>query len=163
MKVVHPLKPIYDADSVVLLLGTMPSVKSREAAFYYAHPQNRFWKVMAQIYDEKIGKTNEEREAFLHRHHIALFDVLKSCDITASNDQSIKNPVPNDLTDILASSNIKAIYTTGKKSYMLYQKLIQPQTGIDACLLPSTSPANSPKGIEEILYNAYKQIRDYTG
>lgn len=162
MKIVHPLEPIYDENSKVLILGTMPSVKSRESNFYYAHPQNRFWKTLSRVYEEDIGKSNEERKEFLLKHNIALFDVLKSCNIESSSDSSIRNPVPNDLSEILKKSKIEAIFTTGKMAYKLYMKLIYPNTRMEAICLPSTSPANSPKGIEEKLYNEYSQLKDIT-
>lgn len=162
MQVNHPLNPIYDEESRVLILGTMPSLKSREKNFYYAHPRNRFWKVLSEVYNEKIGASNEEREAFLHHHHIALYDVLKSCDINSSSDASIKNPIPNDLTPILKNSKIKVIFTTGKKAYELYNKYLFSKTKILAISLPSTSPANNQSGIEEILKREYNQIKKYT-
>lgn len=162
MKIIHPLEPIYDKNSKVLILGTMPSIKSREKEFYYAHPQNRFWKTLSKVYDEEIGTTNQERKAFLFKHNIALFDVLKSCEINGSSDTSIKDPIPNDLSEILNKSNIKAIFTTGKKAYNLYMKLIYPKNHIEATYLPSTSPANSPKGIEDKLLREYKKIKDIT-
>ena len=162
MKVIHPLKPIYNEYSRILILGTMPSIKSREEGFYYALPKNRFWKVLSQVYQEEIGTTKKEKIDFLFRHHIALFDVLKSCDISASEDNSIKNPIPNNFSHILKTSHITTIFTTGKKAYQLYQKYCYPKTKIKAILLPSTSPANCKKGIEEILYKEYKQIKQYT-
>lgn len=162
MKVIHPLMPIYDKDSKVLILGSMPSVKSREVGFYYGHPKNRFWKTLEKVYGEKIGESNEEKTSFLKKHHIALFDVLKSCDIASSKDQSIKNPIPNDFTEILKNSKIKVIFTTGRKANELYQKYCYPKTKIEAIYLPSTSPCNCPKGIEERLVLAYKEVRKYT-
>ncbi len=161
MQVSHPLKAIYNKDSEVLILGTMPSKKSRELGFYYANPKNRFWKTLSKVFDEPIGETNEERINFLLTNHIALFDVLKSCDISSSSDSTIKNPIPNDLTLILKETKIKTIFTTGKKAYSLYQKYCYPKTNIKAILLPSPSPANCPKGIEEKLYNEYSKIKDY--
>lgn len=162
MKVIHPLKPIYNENSKVLILGTIPSVKSREENFYYAHPQNRFWKTLSKVYGEKVGDSKEERTNFLLKHNIALFDVLKSCDISSSSDSSIKNPIPNDLTDILNNSKIEAIFTTGKTAYNLYQKLCYPKTNIQAIYLPSPSPANCPKGIEEKLLKEYSKIKEIT-
>ncbi len=162
MHVVHPLKPIYDRNSKVLILGSMPSVKSRELGFYYAHPQNRFWKILAKIYNEPIATTIEARKNFLLKHHIALFDVIQSCDIISSSDSSIKNPIPNDFTPILETANIKAIFTTGRKAYQLYNKYCYSKTGTVAKILPSTSPANCRKGIEEELLLAYSQIKKYT-
>ncbi|MGM9834165.1 MAG: DNA-deoxyinosine glycosylase [Bacilli bacterium] len=159
MKVYHSLKPIYDKNSKVLILGTMPSVKSREVGFYYAHPKNRFWKTLEKVYEKEIGNTIEERTSFLLEHHIALFDVLKSCDIDFSSDKSIKNIEVNDLSEILSNSKIDAIFTTGRKAFDLYCKYIYPQTKIEAKYLPSTSPANCPKGIDEQLLNSYKEIK----
>ena len=158
MKVLHTLTPIYDKNSKVLILGSMPSVKSREYGFYYAHPKNRFWNTLSRVYNEEITDKLE----FLKRHNIALFDVIKSCEINGSSDSSIKNVVPNDLKPILDNSNIKTIFTTGKKAYDLYNKYIFKETNINAILLPSTSPANSPKGIEEKLFNEYKKIKEFT-
>lgn len=162
MHVTHTLEPIYDKNSKVLILGSMPSVKSREIGFYYSHPKNRFWKTLEAIYNEKIGETKNEKIMFLKKHNIALFDVLKSCDISSSSDSSIKNPIPNDLLPIINKSNIKAIFTTGKKAYQLYHKYCYNDTKIEAILLPSTSPANCPKGIEEKLITTYSRIKDYT-
>lgn len=162
MQIEHTIKPIYDKNSKVLILGSIPSVKSRKEGFYYAHPQNRFWKTLSQVYEEEIGETKAEKITFLKKHNLALFDVLKSCDISASSDSSIKNPIPNDLTKIIKESNIKTIFTTGHKAYTLYQKYCYPQTKIKAILLPSTSPANCPKGIEEKLKKEYSQIKDFS-
>lgn len=162
MKVNHNIKPIYNKNSKVLILGSIPSIKSREIGFYYSHPKNRFWKTLEIVYDEKIGESKQDRIKFLNKHNIALFDVLKSCDINSSSDNSIKNPVPNDLTNILKNSNIKTIFTTGNKAYQLYKKYLYDKTKIEAILLPSTSPANCPKGIEEKLIESYSQIKEYT-
>lgn len=161
MQVIHTLKPIYNSESKILILGTIPSVKSRELNFYYAHPRNRFWSTLEKVFTEDIGQTNKERTLFLLNHHIALFDCIKSCDINSSEDSSIKNPIPNDLTQILKKSKIKTIFTTGKKAYEIYYKLIYPQIKIEAKYLPSTSPANSKKGIEEFLVKEYSVILDY--
>ena len=162
MKITHELKPIYDDYSKVLILGTMPSVKSREEGFYYAHPKNRFWTTLAKIYKEKQPKSIPEKIVFLKKHHIALYDVLASCDISSSSDSSIKNPVPNDFTEILNNSKINTIFTTGKKAYNLYQKYCFPKTKIEAIYLPSTSPANCPKNIEEKLLKEYLKIKEIT-
>lgn len=162
MKVLHPLKPIYNSNSKVLILGTMPSVKSRKKNFYYAHPKNRFWSTLSRVYNEEVGETNEEKTLFLLKHNIALFDVLKSCEINGSSDSSIKNPVPNNLTKILKESQITTIFTTGKKAYNLYHKYCYPKTKINAIYLPSPSPANCPKNIEEKLFLEYSKIKDIT-
>lgn len=158
MNVLHTLAPIYDKNSKVLILGSMPSVKSREYGFYYAHPKNRFWNTLSKVYNEEIT----DKIKFLKKHNIALFDIIKSCEINGSSDSSIKNVIPNDLKPILNNSNIKIIFTTGKKAFDLYNKYIFKETNIKAILLPSTSPANSPKGIEEKLFNEYKKIKEFT-
>lgn len=162
MQVKHTLNAIYDENSLVLILGSMPSTKSRELGFYYAHPQNRFWKTLSTVYEEPIGVTIEEKIAFLKKHHIALFDVIKTCDMTGSSDSSIKNPIPNNLKPILKNSKIHTIFTTGNRAYQLYQKYCYPKTNIQAIKLPSTSPANCKKGIDLELYHAYLKIRKMT-
>lgn len=162
MLVEHTLEPIYDKNSKVLILGSIPSLKSREVGFYYYHKKNRFWQTLSQVYQEEIPDNKEAKIKFLKKHHIALFDVLKSCYINSSSDASIKNPIPNDLTEILNTANIKAIFTTGKKAYQLYQKYIYPKTKIEAIYLPSTSPANCKKGIEDLLKREYQKIKNFT-
>lgn len=162
MKVNHTINPVYNENSKVLILGSIPSVKSREIGFYYSHPKNRFWKILGKIYDEEIGEAIDDKINFLNRHNIALFDVLKSCDISSSSDSTIKNPVPNDLIPIIKGANIKAIFTTGRKAYELYQKYCYKDTNIKAIYLPSTSPANCKKGIENELISSYSQIRKFT-
>ena len=161
MKVKHTIGPIYDKDSKILILGTFPSVKSREINFYYANPHNRFWKTMERIFNTKIEDNIDAKKKFLHDKHIALFDVIKECDIESSSDTSIKNVIPNDFSKILKESKIEAIFTTGKKAYKLYNKYCKDVTGIEATYLPSTSPANCPHGIEDILYNEYSKILKY--
>ena len=163
MQINHTIEPIYDEYSRVLILGSIPSIKSREDGFYYAHPRNRFWKTLEQVFKENIGESKEEKIKFLKNHKIALFDVLQSCDITSSSDSSIKNSIPNDFTPILKTAKIQAIFTTGQKSYSLYQKHCYPSTKINAILLPSTSPANCSKGIEQKLIQEYSKIREFTG
>ena len=158
MKVYHTLEAIYNKYSKVLILGSIPSVKSREKNFYYAHPRNRFWKTLSKVYNEEIT----DKKEFLLKHKIALFDVIKECDIEASSDSTIKNVVPNDLSEILENSKIEAIFTTGTKAYSLYQKYIYPKTNIKAIPLPSTSPANSKKDIVNILIKEYSIIKKYT-
>ena len=162
MKVKHELKPIYYKNSKVLILWSIPSVKSREIGFYYAHPKNKFWKILSIIYNVELPLTIEEKINFLKNHNIALYDVLASCDINSSSDSSIKNPIPNKLNPIIKKTHIKTIFTTGKKAYNLYQKYCYPETKIKAIYLPSTSPANCKKGIQEELINSYKQIKEIT-
>ncbi|MEE0699499.1 MAG: DNA-deoxyinosine glycosylase [Bacilli bacterium] len=161
-KVTHELSPYYDNGSVVLILGSMPSVKSKELGFYYMHPQNRFWKTLARVYNETTPINIQERKDFLTRHKIALWDVIESCVITGSSDSSIANVKPNNINKILKDSNVKQIFTTGKKAYNLYNKYCLSKTKKEAISLPSTSPANCPKGIEEILYNEYLKIKQVT-
>lgn len=157
-KVSHELEPYYNKDSKVLILGSMPSVKSKELEFYYMHPQNRFWKTMAKIFDEEVPKSIDSKKEFLKAHKIALWDVIKTCKITGSSDGSISDVKPNNINKLLKETNVKAIYTTGKKAYNLYNKYLLDKVKIKAIYLPSTSPANCPKGIEEKLYNEYIQI-----
>ena len=116
----HPIPPVFDKDSKVLILGSFPSVKSREEGFFYGHRQNRFWKVTARVFDEETPTTISEKKSFLLRNHIALWDVIGSCDIEGSSDSSIKNVSVNDLSEILKTADIKAIYLNGQKSYQLY-------------------------------------------
>ena len=152
MRVIHNVDPIFDKNARVLLLGTMPSPKSREAAFPYSHPQNRFWKVMFSIFGEEFSADKEDRRQLLLRHNIALWDVVQSCDISGASDSSIKNAVPNDLSRILNVCDIKAIYTTGKTAQRLLLKL----TGIEAVSLPSTSGANCAVSFDK-LAESYKR------
>ena len=162
MLVFHTLDPIYFNDSKVLILGSMPSLKSRELGFYYAHPKNRFWTTLEKVYNTKIGNSKEEKIVFLKTNKIALFDVLQSCEISSSSDSSIKNPVANDLSTILNNSSITTIFTTGRKAYTLYKKFCYPNTKIEAIYLPSTSAANCPKNIDDILFSYYKEIKEKT-
>lgn len=159
MKVKHELKPIYDENSEILILGTMPSIKSREIGFYYSHPQNRFWKVLASIYNEEIPNTIEEKKLFLKRNHIALWDTLSSCTITSSSDSSIKNIKVNDINKLLEKTKIKKIFTTGKKAYDIYQKEIFKNTKLEANYLPSTSPANATYNLEKLILE-YQKIKE---
>lgn len=161
MKVVHQLKPIYNSESKVLILGSFPSIKSRENSFYYAHPKNRFWSTLEKVFNEDIGSSNQDREKFLLTHKVALFDVVYSCNITASSDSSIKDVIPNDIKKIVDDSKIEAIFTTGTKAYSLYNKYLLKDVGIDAIKLPSPSPANCKRGIDEVLVNSYNKIKEY--
>jgi len=140
---VHTFPPVYRKDSRVLVLGSFPSVKSREQNFYYGHPQNRFWKVIAQITGEEVPVTIEEKKSLLLRSRIAVWDVIASCDIIGSSDSSIKNVTVNDFSAILAESSIQEIYTNGGKAYELYRKYVLGKVGQGAVKLPSTSPANA--------------------
>lgn len=158
--VTHEFDAFFDKDSRVLILGTIPSPKSREQGFYYGHPQNRFWKVLADVLGEEFPQTVEERKRFLKRNHIALWDVLKSCEIKGASDVSIRNARPNDMNRILQAADIRAIFATGAKAAQLYKKLCFPECGVEAVRLPSTSPANCGCSYEN-LREAYSQICDY--
>lgn len=156
--IIHPIPPFYDETSQILILGSFPSVKSRESRFFYGHPQNRFWKLMALLYEETaVPVTVEEKAALLKRHHIAAWDSIHACDIQGSSDSSIRNVEPNDFQPILTAAPIRQIYTNGKKSHEIYTKYCLPQTGRKDICLPSTSPANAAWSLER-LAEAWKVI-----
>lgn len=146
----HTFAPVYDANSEVLILGTLPSVKSRENHFYYGHKQNRFWKVMAKLCGEPVPETIEEKKKMLLAHHIAVWDVIQSCDIKGSSDSSIKNVEPTDIRRILSESKITRIFANGSKAGELYRKYQLPLTRREAVVLPSTSPANAAWSMERL-------------
>lgn len=150
-RVVHPFGPVYDENSKILILGTMPSVASREQNFYYAHPANRFYKVLAALLDVPVPQTVEEKKQLFLSHGIAVFDVLRACDIHASADASIRKPVPNDFTPIFETANIRQVYANGKKACGLYERLCQQDTGRDCVCLPSTSAANARMGLDALV------------
>jgi len=158
MTAIHNMPPIYDENSEILILGSFPSVKSRKAKFYYETPQNRFWRVIAAVFEQNVPRTVEEKPAFLLRNRIALWDVIASCEIEGSSDQTIRNAVPNDLTPILSTANIRQIFVNGKKAEQLFNKLISPKIGRKAICLPSTSPANASKSPEQLI-EAWRVIR----
>lgn len=139
----HEIEPIYDSNSRILVLGSFPSVKSREEGFFYGHPQNRFWKVIAAVFETERPVTIEDKKILLLSNRIAVWDVIYSCDITGSSDTSIRNVVANDLSTILDVAHIEKIFVNGKKAEELYKKYIYPNTKITAICLPSTSPANA--------------------
>lgn len=147
----HPFPPLYDENSKILILGSFPSVKSREQNFFYGHPQNRFWKVVATVLKKEIPTTIEEKRAFLLSSNIALWDVIASCEITGSSDSSIKNVVANDLTEILETANIKKIFVNGKTAEKYYNRYIKNRIGREAVCLPSTSPANAMWNVESLV------------
>ena len=155
--VVHGFGPLYDPECRILMLGSIPSPKSREQAFYYGHPQNRFWKVMAGVLEEPVPQTIEEKRRMMLKHHVALWDSLEECDICGASDSSIKNPVPTDISRIIKESKISRIYTTGTAAYTYYTKYNYPLTGIEAVRLPSTSPANAAWSLDRLI-EAYKAI-----
>jgi len=140
----------------VLILGSFPSVKSREEGFFYGHPQNRFWKVLSRIFETKVPQTTAEKKKLIEENGLALWDVIHSCEITGSADSSIKKVVPNDLSNILAAAPIDTIITNGKTADNLYRKYLEKETGIPAVCLPSTSPANA-RWTEDKLYEKWKK------
>lgn len=148
----HDFEAIYDSRSRVLILGTLPSVKSREQQFYYGHPQNRFWKLLAGIAgEESVPASISEKTQFLLRNRIAVWDVIAECDIIGSSDSSIKNVVPADLSRILNAAPIQKIYANGTKAYELYMKYSYEKTGREIVKLPSTSPANAAFQMDRLL------------
>lgn len=147
----HPFDPVWDCESKILILGSFPSVKSREQMFFYGHPRNRFWKVVSTLLKAEEPVTVDEKRAVLLNNHIALWDVIASCDIYGSSDSSIKNAVPNDIGFIIKNSKIERIFTNGTTADKLYKKYILPATGIEAMRLPSTSPANAAKSVDELV------------
>ena len=142
--IIHPIPPVFDADSRILILGSFPSVKSRESCFFYGHPQNRFWKLLARLRKEDVPSSIEEKKEFLLRNHIAVWDTIHSCSIEGSSDSSIRDVVPNDLASILDHASIQAIYTNGGLSGKMYDRFCRKQTGIEAIKLPSTSLPTLP-------------------
>lgn len=158
--VVHTIPPLYAADSRVLILGSIPSPKSRETAFFYGHPHNRYWRVLAQVLDEASPQSIEEKRALCMRHKIAMWDVLASCDIMGAGDSTIRNPVPNDLAALIQKTQVHTVFATGQKAAALYRKYCEQSTGLPVIALPSTSPANAAWSFER-LCTAYHQITSY--
>ena len=156
--IVHPIPPLFDRDAKILILGSFPSVKSREAGFFYGHPQNRFWKVTAAVFGEPVPQTIEEKRAFLLRNHVAVWDVIGSCDIVGSSDASIRNVTANDLSVILDQARIRQIFVNGKTAEKYYRMYSEEKTGRPAVCLPSTSPANAAWSMERLI-ESWKSIR----
>ena len=155
--VVHTIPPLYDSHSRVLLLGSIPSPKSREVGFFYGHPQNRFWRVLAAVLGEDVPQNIEDKRAMCLGHHVALWDTIARCDIAGASDTSIRNAVPNDIGKLVRESEISRIFATGGKSAELYRKLIEPTLHIPVTQLPSTSPANAAWSLERLI-EAYRVI-----
>lgn len=149
--VIHPFDPIYSNTSRILILGSLPSVKSREQNFFYGHPQNRFWKVISVLMNEPVPMDVEAKRELLLKHDIAIWDVIQSCDIKGSSDSSIKNVIPTDLASIVENSKITKVFCNGKTSGKLYEKYQSKRVGIDAMVLPSTSPANAAYSLERLM------------
>ena len=156
-RVTHEFPALYDRESQVLMLGSIPSPKSREMAFYYGHPQNRFWKVMAAVLGEDIPETIPQKKAMLKKHHIALWDVLDSCTIVGASDTSIEDPIVNNIGELVKKSKVSRIFCTGATAYNLYKKFCANDVGMEAVKLPSTSPANCAVSLEKLIA-AYKEV-----
>ena len=150
-RVEHPIPPVWNAESDILILGSFPSVKSRESGFFYGHPQNRFWRVLASLCQDRCPAGNEEKKRFLLRHQIAVWDVIASCGIAGSSDSSIRDAVPNDIGIILDGAPIRLICCNGQTAFRLYNRLILPGTAREAVCLPSTSPANAAWSVERLV------------
>lgn len=157
--VIHTFEPVFDQDSKILILGSLPSVKSRENQFYYGHPQNRFWKVISAIYHEELPNTIEEKKKLLLKNHIALWDVIASCDIAGSADSSIKNVAGNDMCVILDHAKINRIYVNGGKAYELFVKYCKQDNQPPLIKLPSTSPANATWSLERLTEAWKKELQ----
>ena len=148
--VVHPSPPVWNEDCKLLILGSFPSVKSREGMFFYHHPQNRFWKTIAAVYGVSVPETVEEKKSFLLSNGIALWDCIGSCEIIGSDDSTIRNVQPNDIAGLLQKTKIRDVFCNGSTAYNCYCRHILPQTGIPARKLPSTSPANASWSLERL-------------
>ncbi len=157
--ITHPIPPFYDENSEILILGSFPSVKSREQGFFYGHPQNRFWKVMARVFGDETPVTIKDKKALLTRHHIALWDVIAACDIEGSADVSIENVTPSDLSGILKTAPISCIIVNGKTAEKYYKKYTEKAIGRTAVCMPSTSPANAAWSVEK-LAEAWRRTKD---
>ena len=154
--VIHPIP-----GARVLILGSFPSVKSRESGFFYGHPQNRFWRVLAQVFGDPVPATREEKTALLAAHGVALWDVIASCRIEGSADSSIRDVVPNDVAALIATHNLHAVFTNGRTAQALYDKHLFPTLGIPAVCLPSTSPANAAWSVDRLV-QVWRQVAEQT-
>jgi hypoxanthine-DNA glycosylase len=158
--IIHPLKPFYTRDSKILILGSFPSVKTREYGFFYGHPQNRFWRVMEVLFKEDLDNGIATRKDFLSRHKIALYDSIYQCDIIGSSDASIKNVVPSDLSSLIKEADIKEVFLNGATSYKYYKKYHEKNLGLEGVKLPSTSPANARYRLDDLV-NEWRVILKY--
>lgn len=158
MRINHPIDPFYNKNSKILILGSFPSVKSREQMFFYGHPQNRFWKVISKIFNEELPTTISEKKKLLDKNNIAIWDVIFSCEIIGSSDTSIKNVIPNDISIILKNSNIEKIFVNGKTAEKFYNLYLKEILKRDAICLPSTSPANAKWSIDKLILEWKKYL-----
>ena len=155
--IIHPLEPVYNADSRLLILGSFPSVKTRQYGFYYGNPLNRFWPLLATLFHECTPETIAERYTFLLRHHIAMYDSIYQCDIAGSSDATIRHVIPSDLQPLFAAAPIHRVYFNGATAYRYYQRYHAQKTGIPGVKLPSTSPANARYRLDDLV-EAWKAI-----
>lgn len=160
MTEIHPIPPLYSKNSEILILGSFPSVKSRENEFFYAHPQNRFWKVLSAVFNSPLPQNTDEKKELVLKNKLALFDVIKQCDIKGSGDSTIKNVIPNDLSPIIENSNIKHIFLNGKTAEKYYKRYIAPIIDIEFTTLPSTSPANAAYSLDRLIEEWKKIIKE---
>ena len=156
--IVHPFPPLYDKNSRVLILGSFPSVRSREQNFFYGHERNRFWQVVASLFGAQTPDTIEKKKELILTNGLALWDVIKSCEIAGSADASIKNVTPNDIPVILNGAPIERIFTNGKTAFLLYRKFILEKAEREAVCLPSTSPANAAFSLSRLI-DAWRIIK----
>ena len=148
---IHPISPVFDARSEILILGSFPSVKSREEGFFYGHPQNRFWRVLAAVLSCEIPRTVEEKRAMLLENHIALWDVIGSCEIEGSSDASIRSVVPNEIERLLSQTKIRRVFVNGKTAEKYYNRYLRERLAMEATCLPSTSPANAAWSLDRLI------------
>ena len=162
--ITHPISPVYNQNSSILILGSFPSIKSRETMFFYGHPQNRFWQVLAAIFEHSsnlLQASIKTKKSFLLQNHIALWDVIASCNVCGSSDSSINNVKANDISVILNSCNIKQIFVNGRTAAQQYKKLLLPYVNREAIYLPSTSSANAAWSLPQLI-DAWFQIKSFT-
>ena len=159
-RIIHPFEALYNENSKVLILGSFPSVKSREVSFFYGHPRNRFWKVIPALFGEEEPVTIEKKKELILRRNLALWDSIHSCEITGSSDSSVKNVVPNDISKIIGNSKVSKVFCNGALSHKMYMKYIFPDTKIEAVKLPSTSPANAAYSLDKLI-EEWKIIKEY--
>lgn len=157
----HPFSPVFNSNSKILILGSFPSIKSRADGFFYGNPKNRFWKIISKITNNPLPANIPEKKTLLLSNHIALWDVIKSCDIESSKDNSIRNVIPNDLTDVLNNSNIGIIFANGNAAYNLYVKYYKVLHNMNIIKLPSTSPANASFNFEKLFEIWNKSLKCY--
>ncbi|MFH1879739.1 MAG: DNA-deoxyinosine glycosylase [Bacillota bacterium] len=159
---IHPFQPIADDNSKVLVLGSFPSVKSRETMFYYGHPQNRFWRVLAALFGEQVPQSVDGKTALLLKHHVALWDVVSACDILSSADSALTPLTFSDIASLLRKIQIRRVFANGQKAGMLYRRHLEKETGMSITILPSTSPANAAWQLERLI-TAWKPVGDAAG